>query len=259
MSTRYLGQPFDLHGGGRDLIFPHHENEIAQSEGAFGQPLARYWVHNGFLNIDQEKMSKSVDNVYTIHEILRQVDPGTLRHYFLGSHYRSPMDFSFQGLEEAARSTDRIYETIDRVDRQWPGGDEAVADPASLDEFRKEMHDDFNTPRALALIFDEVRSINRLLDEKTGDAVPARAAALKAMCEALGVLQDPPKVFFRKKKDRWLQQHGLTHQQIERWIAERNQARKEKKWQEADRIRQQMQQEGIGLEDAQGGTVWKVK
>lgn len=259
MSTKYLGQPFDIHGGGRDLIFPHHENEIAQSEGASGQLLARYWIHNGFLNIDQEKMSKSLGNYYTIREILSRVDSAALRHYFLGSHYRNPMDFSFQGLEEAARSTDRIYETIDRVGQAGGGKLKAVADPAALGAFRKEMDDDFNTPRALALIFDEVRSINRLLDENRIDTVQARAAALKVMCEVLGLLQDSPEVFFSRKKTRWLQQHALTHQDIEKWITERNQARKEKNWPEADRIRQQLQQKGILLEDTPGGTVWKVK
>jgi cysteinyl-tRNA synthetase len=259
MSTKYLGQPFDIHGGGRDLMFPHHENEIAQSEGAFGYSLARYWIHNGFLNIEQEKMSKSLGNFYTIREILSRVDAVALRHYFLGSHYRSPLDFSFQGLEEAARSAERIYETIDRVNREVPVAHQAVADPALLDEFRREMDDDFNTPRALALIFDEVRSINRLLDEKTTASVPPRAAALRTMGEVLGLLQDSPAVFFGRKKSRWLEQHALTAQQVEQWLAERNQARKEKNWPEADRIRQRLQQQGILLEDTPGGTVWKVK
>lgn len=259
MSTKYLGQPFDIHGGGRDLMFPHHENEIAQSEGAFGYALARYWIHNGFLNIEQEKMSKSLGNFYTIREILSRVDAVALRHYLLGSHYRSPLDFSFQGLEEAARSAERIYETIDRVNREAPVAHQAVADSALLDEFRSEMDDDFNTPRALALIFDEVRSINRLLDEKTSASVPPRAAALRVMGEVLGLLQDSPGVFFGRKKSRWLEQHALTAQQVEQWIAERNQARKEKNWPEADRIRKQLQQEGILLEDTPGGTVWKVK
>jgi cysteinyl-tRNA synthetase len=259
MSTKYLGQPFDIHGGGRDLMFPHHENEIAQSEGAFGYALARYWIHNGFLNIEQEKMSKSLGNFYTIREILSRVDTVALRHYFLGSHYRSPLDFSFQGLEEAARGAERIYETIDRVNREAPVAHQTAADTALLDEFRREMDDDFNTPRALALIFDQVRSINRLLDEKTTASVPPRAAALRAMGEVLGLLQDSPAVFFGRKKSRWLEQHALTAQQIEQWIAERNQARRDKNWPEADRIRQQLQQQGILLEDTPGGTVWKVK
>jgi cysteinyl-tRNA synthetase len=126
MSTKYLGQPFDIHGGGRDLIFPHHENEIAQSEGALGRPLARFWLHNGFLNINQEKMSKSLGNFFTIREILEEFDAAALRHYFLASHYRSPMDFSKEGLSEAARATDRIYETIERLDHSTTAREHAV-------------------------------------------------------------------------------------------------------------------------------------
>jgi cysteinyl-tRNA synthetase len=259
MSTKYLGQPFDIHGGGRDLIFPHHENEIAQSEGAFSQPLARTWIHNGFLNINQEKMSKSLGNVYTIHEILQRADAAALRHYFLASHYRSPMDFSFQGLEEAARATDRIYETLERVERVGRAPQNVEPDRRSLDAFRQEMDDDFNTPKALALIFDEVRTINRLLDDKRTDEIHARSSALRVMGEVLGLLQDTPEFFFKRKKDRWLQQQKLTREQVEAWIAQRNQARKEKRWQEADRIRQDLQDRGIMIEDTPGGTLWKVK
>src|ERR1051325_1814848 len=194
MSTKYLGQPFDIHGGGRDLIFPHHENEIAQSEAACGLPLARYWIHNGFLNINQEKMSKSRANVYTIREILKHNDAAALRYYFLGSHYRSPMDFSLQGLEEAGRGIDRIYETIDRAERGKSGKSESEPDGQLLDAFRQEMDDDFNTPKALALIFDQVRSLNRLLDEKRGSETHARGSALKEICAVLGLLEDSPEV-----------------------------------------------------------------
>jgi cysteinyl-tRNA synthetase len=259
MSTKYLGQPFDIHGGGRDLIFPHHENEIAQSEAAFERPLARYWIHNGFLNINQEKMSKSLGNFYTIKEILKHSHAAALRHYFLASHYRSPLDFSLQGLEEAARGTDRIYETIDRVEWTAAGQKDLKPERGLLDAFRQEMDDDFNTPKALALIFDEVRTVNRLLDSKKTAEVPSRGLALKLICEVLGLLQDSPEIFFKKKKDQWLEQHGLTHEQIEQWLAQRNQARKEKNWQEADRIRQELQDKGIIIEDTPGGTEWKVK
>jgi cysteinyl-tRNA synthetase len=258
MSTKYLGQPFDIHGGGRDLIFPHHENEIAQSEGAFGRPLARYWIHNGFLNINQEKMSKSLGNFYTIHDILKRVDVAALRHYFFGSHYRSPMDFSFQGLEEAARGIDRIYETIDRVDRLG-GSKDVEPEPAVLDAFRREMDDDFNTPRALALLFDELRDLNRLLDEGKTGGIHGRSRALKAICDVLGLLQDGPRQFFEKKKERWLREQGLTREHVESRIADRDRARKEKNWAEADRIRNELQANGIVIEDTPGGTLWKVK
>jgi cysteinyl-tRNA synthetase len=256
MSTKYLGQPFDIHGGGRDLIFPHHENEIAQSEGALGRPLARFWLHNGFLNINQEKMSKSLGNFFTIREILEEFDAAALRHYFLASHYRSPMDFSKEGLSEAARATDRIYETIERLDHSTTAREQAVPDSALLESFRQEMDDDFNTPRALALIFDEVRALNRLLDEKKTQGVEKRGAALRAMCDTLGLLRDG---YFERKKQRFLKKGNLTAVRIEESIGRRDRARLEKNWQEADRIRDELGREGIVLEDTAKGTLWKVK
>jgi cysteinyl-tRNA synthetase len=256
MSTKYLGQPFDIHGGGRDLIFPHHENEIAQSEGAYDQALARYWIHNGFLYIDQEKMSKSLGNFLTIREILEEFDAAALRHYFLSSHYRSPMDFSKEGLSEAARATDRIYETIDRLQRSVAGIDRAVPDPGLIEAFRREMDDDFNTPRALALIFDEVRALNRLLDEKKSKGIEAKSAALRTICDTLGLLRAG---YADAKKQRFLKKGDLTIVQIEEGINLRNQARQKKNWQEADRIREALSQHGVVLEDTAEGTVWKVK
>ena len=256
MSTKYLGQPFDIHGGGRDLIFPHHENEIAQSEGALGRPLARFWLHNGFLNINQEKMSKSLGNFFTIREILEEFDAAALRHYFLASHYRSPMDFSKEGLSEAARATDRIYETFERLGYSANTREQAVPDSALLESFRQEMDDDFNTPRALALIFDEVRALNRLLDEKKPQGVEKRGAALRAMCDTLGLLRDG---YFERKKQRFLKKGSLTALRIEELIRQRDRARFEKNWQEADRIRDALGREGIVLEDTAKGTLWKVK
>ena len=256
MSTKYLGQPFDIHGGGRDLIFPHHENEIAQSEGAYAEPLARFWLHNGFLNINQEKMSKSLGNFFTIREILEEFDAAALRHYFLASHYRSPMDFSKEGLSEAARATDRIYETIERLDHSTIAREQAVPDSALLESFRQEMDNDFNTPRALALIFDEVRALNRLLDEKKTQGVEKRGAALRAMCDTLGLLRDG---YFERKKQRFLTKGSLTALRIEELIRQRDRARVEKNWQEADRIRDALGREGIVLEDTAKGTLWKVK
>jgi cysteinyl-tRNA synthetase len=255
MSTKYLGQPFDIHGGGRDLIFPHHENEIAQSEAACGLPLARYWIHNGFLNINQEKMSKSLGNFFTIREILGEFDVVALRHYFLSSQYRSPMDFSKDGLMEAARATDRIYETLDRLD-QTLGESKAEPEPALIESFRREMDDDFNTPRALALIFDEVRGLNRLLDEKKSKGLEKRRAALAVMCDTLGFMQPG---YFERKKARFLEKSQVTAQQIDGLIAQRDQARRLKNWKEADRIRDELFQQDILLEDTAKGTVWKVK
>ena len=259
MSTKYLGQPFDIHGGGRDLMFPHHENEIAQSEGACGAQLARYWIHNGLLTVNGEKMSKSLGNYFTIQEILENNDAVALRQFFLGSHYRSPMDFSTDGLHEAGKASERIYETLERAARAVAAAPGATPDATLLDDFRREMDDDFNTPRALALIFDEVRSLNRLLDDKSIERVPARAAALNTLCETLGLLHASPDAFFSRKKERWLRQQGLAREQVEARIAERNQARKQRQWQEADRIRQELLDKGIMIEDTPSGTEWKIK
>jgi len=255
MSTKYLGQPFDIHGGGRDLMFPHHENEIAQSEGAFGQPLARYWIHNGLLTVNGEKMSKSLGNYFTIQEILEEHDPTALRHLFMGSHYRSPMDFSQEALAEAGRATERIQETLDRLSAgaAKPG---ISPDAELMDAFRREMDDDFNTPRALALVFDEARALNRLLDEKKSEGVAGRAAALRSICDTLGLLQPG---YLDRKKQRWLRKGLVTVREIENLIAERAAARKEKNWAEADRIRKQLHDKGIVIEDTPGGTLWKVK
>jgi cysteinyl-tRNA synthetase len=259
MSTKYLGQPFDIHGGGRDLMFPHHENEIAQSEGAFGLPLARYWIHNGLLTVNGEKMSKSLGNYFTIRDILQEHDAVALRHLFLASHYRSPSDFSKEALAEAGRAADRIYETIERITRSRIIQENDAADASLLDSFRQEMDDDFNTPRALALIFDEVRSLNRLLDAKKIDRMADRSLALKAMCDALGLLQDVPETFFARKKARWLRQRNFTDEDVQKAIAARNQARTDKNWDKADRIRNELLAQGIVLEDSPGGTIWKVR
>jgi len=256
MSTKYLDQPFDIHGGGRDLIFPHHENEIAQSEGAYGKALARYWIHNGFLNINQEKMSKSLGNFFTIREILEEIDAVALRHYFLASHYRSPMDFSKEGLEEAGKAADRIFETAERAAQLLKGSAQVAPDDELMNSFRREMDDDFNTPRALALIFDEARALNRGFDSKQYKGLEKRVAAFRSMCDILGLFQEG---YFERKKERWLKKGILAASEIEAFIVQRNVARQQKNWAEADRIRDELQGKGIVIEDTPAGTVWKVK
>ncbi len=259
MSTRYLGQPFDIHGGGRDLVFPHHENEIAQSEGAFDCPFARYWIHNGFVKIDQEKMSKSLGNVFAIEDALARFDAAPVRHYILSSHYRSPIDFSEQGLEEAGKGVDRIYETLDRLNETLSPRGSDEPEEKLLNEFRLEMDDDFNTTRAIALIFEEIRSLNRMLNEGKTNELRPRRAALSAMGSVLGLLQEKPTVFLNRRKERWLRMRGLSSEAIENLIQRREKARGEKKWQEADRIRDELNEKGIALEDSPRGTVWKVQ
>jgi cysteinyl-tRNA synthetase len=256
MSTKYLGQPFDIHGGGSDLMFPHHENEIAQSEGAFGFPLARYWIHNGLLTVNGEKMSKSVGNYFTVQEILGDHDPVALRQFFMGSHYRSPMDFSMEGLEEAGKAVERIFETLDRLQRSLSLKVDTVADAALMATFCQEMDDDFNMPRALALIFDEVRALNRLLGERKQKGIETRAAGLRVMCETLGLQRAG---YWDRKEERWRRKQTIARGEIESLIAARERARMDKNWQEADRIRDELSTKGVVIEDTPGGTVWKVK
>ena len=204
-------------------------------------------------------MSKSLGNVYSIQEVLDRFDASALRHYILSSHYRSPLDFSDQGLEEAERALERIHETVDRIN-PVPGVEEGgLGGSELLNEFRKEMDDDFNTPRALALMFEEVRSINRMLDKSDTRGVATRKAQLKQMCEILGILQEEPEALRGKKKRQWLGRQGLSSQKINEMIEQRNFARREKRWVEADRIRNELQEKGITLEDTPGGTLWKVR
>jgi cysteinyl-tRNA synthetase len=256
MSTKYLDQPFDIHGGGRDLIFPHHENEIAQSEGAYGKALARYWIHNGFLNINQEKMSKSLGNFFTIREILDEFDAMALRHYFLASHYRSPMDFSKEGLEEAGKAAERLFETAERAAQLLRGTAQTAPDDELMNSFRREMDDDFNTPRALALIFDEARALNRAFDSKKYKGLEKRVAAFRSMCDILGLSQT---AYVERKKERWLKRGVVAASEIDALISQRDIARQQKNWAEADRIRDELQAKGIVIEDTSAGTVWKVK
>ena len=198
-------------------------------------------------------------NIHTINEVLERYDAAALRHYMLGSHYRSPIDFSEQGLEEAEKGMERIYETMDRLDRIVPSNGVKRPEPALLEEFRHEMDDDFNTPRAIALIFEEIRSLNRMLDEGKTEKLWSRALALKTVGEVLGLLQEKADVFLRRKRERWIKKQGLSVEAIEELIRRRDRARSEKRWQEADRIRTELQEKGITLEDTAGGTIWKVR
>jgi cysteinyl-tRNA synthetase len=179
-----------------------------------------------------------------------------LRHFFLASHYRNPLDFSKDGLEEASKAADRIFDTIERLGKAVKARAQTEPDHTLMDTFRREMDDDFNTPRALALIFDEVRALNKLLDEKKTKGIEARYAALRALCNALGLLQEG---YFERKKQRWLKKGILPESQIEAAIGQRNDARKAKNWPEADRIRDQLNRLGVAIEDTPEGTIWRVR
>ena len=262
MSSKYLGQPFDIHGGGADLIFPHHENEIAQSEGAKGCALARYWLHNGMVTVEQEKMSKSLGNFLTIETALSKVStPEVLRQVLLSSHYRMALDFSTQKLAEAEKGLARIYETLARADEAI--GDNGIGegpdDSFFVNRFCEAMDDDCNTPRALGVIFDGVREMNRALDAGQITKAAILRSEIAKMGEVLGLLQEPPAQFLEHQKRTGLAEVSLTPEVIEALIDERAAARKEKNFQRADEIRAQLAEQGVLLKDSPTGTTWTVK
>ncbi len=261
MSSHYLGQPFDIHGGGADLIFPHHENEIAQSEGAKGCALARYWLHNGMVTVEQEKMSKSLGNFLTIEAALRKVStPEVLRQVLLSSHYRMALDFSTQKLAEAEKGLVRIYATLARADEAIGDGTMRVsADSCFVSRFREAMDDDCNTPRALGVIFDVVRHMNRDLDAGLMAEAAILRAEIEKMGEVLGLFQEPPAQFLACQKQIGLAEVSLTPEAIEALIDERAAARKEKNFQRADEIRARLAEQGVLLKDGPTGTTWAVQ
>jgi cysteinyl-tRNA synthetase len=265
MSSLYLGQPFDIHGGGSDLIFPHHENEIAQSEGAKSCVLARYWLHNGMVTVEQEKMSKSLGNFLTINEALSKVPmPEVLRLVLLSTHYRMPLDFSEQKLEEAEKGLARIYETLARVDAalgQVPSAKLQALSPKSslLTAFREAMDDDVNTARAIGVVFETIREMNRMLDAGTTTDLQVTRQDLGVISSVLGVMTEPPERFLEKRKQQGLAHTQLTPEAIEQLIAARNAARKARDFQQADAIRAQLQTQGVTLKDSPTGTTWTIE
>jgi cysteinyl-tRNA synthetase len=244
MCGALLGETFDIHGGGADLQFPHHENEIAQSEGANGQPLARFWVHNGFVRVDNEKMSKSLGNFFTIREVLAKYDPETLRFFMVRTHYRSPLNYSDAHLDDARSALKRLYTTL------------ASVAPAPLDaidwsqpfaqRFRVAMDEDFGTPEAIAVLFDLASEINRSQDVHL-------AALLRALGGTLGLLQGDPVRFLQGGADA----QAIDEAAVAIQIAERSAAKAAKNFAEADRIRQALLAQGIALKDSVAGTTWE--
>jgi len=241
MSCAHLGGTFDIHGGGMDLKFPHHENEIAQAKAANHGGFARYWLHNGFVNINAEKMSKSLGNFFTIREITERYHPEVLRMFMLGTHYRSPLDFSDAAMDAAKTSLDRLYETARRL-----AGARVESGHVSP-RFAAAMNDDFNTPEALAEMFEISRAINKGMD--AGHDVAGEVVAFRAMADVLGILQQDP--------DAWFQSGEVDSARIEALIEERNQARRTRDFARADAIRDELAAEGIVLEDGAGTTSWK--
>jgi len=265
MSAHYLGQPFDIHGGGSDLVFPHHENEIAQSEGAAGAPLADLWVHNGMITFGADKMSKSLGNVLGIAEATDRFPGEALRLLFFGTHYRAPLDFGPGRLEEAARKLEQLYESLARADEAAGRTPAPVAPPGALTgtlspflaEFAAAMDDDLNAAKALGPVHDRVRELNRALD--AGDATTAAAlrADLARVAAVLGILGEEPAHFLCALRAGRTARAGLGEAAIAAAIAERNEARRRKDFRRADAIREELRARGVLLEDTPSGTVWK--
>jgi cysteinyl-tRNA synthetase len=257
MALKHLGQPFDIHGGGTDLIFPHHENEIAQSEGARGCAFARYWVHNGMVSVGHEKMSKSLGNFLTVQEASSRVGGEALRFYALGTHYRSPLEFTPERLDEAARGLGRIYETLARADAA--GGSATEPDAEVIRQFREAMDDDLNTARVIGILFETVRAINRELDAKGDpDRIAGMRRAIAAAGEVLGICRLDPKEYLAREKREHLAESELSAAQIEARIADRAAARKSRDFERADQIRDELKAKGILLDDSPAGTTWRV-
>lgn len=248
MSTHCLGNHFDIHGGGMDLQFPHHENEIAQSEGATGEKFVNVWLHNGFVRVDEEKMSKSLGNFFTIREVIKTFAPEVIRYFILTSHYRSPLNYSETNLNNARAALTTLYTALKGMEDVEAANHGSV----SVDKFYKAMDDDFNTPEALTHLFELAKEINKHRQIDVQKATEA-AAELKFLAAQLGLLQQSPDSFLKAGSG----EGGLSDAEIEALIQKRNEARANKDWAESDRIRDELKEQGVILEDNAGQTSWR--
>ena len=274
MSRKLLGDAFDIHGGGKDLIFPHHENEIAQSVGATGASFVQVWIHHGFVTIKDEKMSKSLGNFLTIRDVLEHYEPEVLRFFVFTTHYRKPLDFSESAMADAQHGLDRLYQCVAEVEalpQGKAGRPSAIADQerarlAGLEErFHVAMDNDFNTAQALGALFDAMKAINRVrqgLPHKVAAEDVAflrqRAQTLVELANVLGLLTDEPAAYLARQRRRRLTSLNISEAEIEERIARRAEARKARDWATADAIRDELLARGIELKDSADGTTWDI-
>ena len=274
MSAKYLEQPFDIHGGGKDLIFPHHENEIAQSEAGYGKPFVRYWMHNGHITVNKDKMAKSLKNFVTIREALTQHDAQAIRYFLLITHYRAPLDYSEDSLGEAGRRVEAVYETFARIDELLSRAnsiDEGAAlvkpeiSGAIEEKFREAMDDDFNTAAAIGYLSEPLHLANEIADKPKTFGKPSAWRTLKTIREALGrvgqvlgLFGDDPLEYLNRVRDRRAATRGIDPAAVAASIAARVEARKAKDWARADALRDELAALGVEIMDGPQGTTWKV-
>ena len=276
MSRKYLGDSFDIHGGGKDLIFPHHENEIAQSEGATGKTFVKTWIHHGFVTIKDEKMSKSLGNFLTIRDILARYPAEVLRFFIFSTHYRSPLDFSETAMRDAESGLDRLYTCLAEIahlpdrgaeDKPRTAGKKNIAKITSLaDRFIKAMDNDFNTAQAMGHIFEVVKSLNiirqALPSEPCGEDLQLLhrgAATIRELAAIMGLLQEDPRTYIAKKQQEILARLEIDPEEIDSLIQDRAQARERKNWALADEIRDKLSALNIDIKDSVDGTSWQVR
>ncbi len=277
MSKKYLGESFDIHGGGQDLIFPHHENEIAQSEGASGKKLATIWIHNGFVTVSDVKMSKSLGNFLTIRDILANYHPEILRFFIFSTHYRNPLDFSESAMQDATTGLQRLYECVAAVDAVDANLADSNEQSVVSDEDREKlesmsprvqqaMDNDFNTAQAQGIFFDSAKTINKVRRQLPATPCPEEITfvkdgvkKLKILAGVMGLLQIDAQTYLAESKDKMISQLKIKPTEIEKLIEERYRCRREKDWARSDAIRDQLLADNVELEDTPDGTTWKVK
>lgn len=273
MSRKYLGDTFDIHGGGKDLIFPHHENEIAQSEGATGCSFARNWIHHGFVTIKDEKMSKSLHNFLTIREVLAEHHPEVLRFFVFSTHYRTPLDYSDQALKDSAAGLERLYSCMAAIEELSGSADMPPTIPQMdsdkilglKDRFIEAMDNDFNTAQGLGLIFETIKDLNRVrqqLPPNPGTVdisfLQDSAKQVTELCRIMGLLTESPSAYLQNQQQGAVSDLKISPAEINEFIAQRKQARLDKNWARADEIRDLLLEKGIELKDSAEGTTWQV-